>query len=233
MRTRPPHPEHHHLARSGWLRAAVLGANDGILSTASLILGVATATHSHSAILISGISGLVAGAFSMAAGEYVSVSSQSDTEKADIATERKELERDKEGELQELTNIYVERGLKPELAAEVAKQLSAHDALAAHKREELGITAELQPHPVQAAIASALSFSSGAALPVLTSMLVPLDDAVAATYGASLVFLTLLGAVGAREGGANIWKGAIRVTFWGAFAMAATAAIGLIFHTHV
>jgi VIT1/CCC1 family predicted Fe2+/Mn2+ transporter len=227
------HSEHHHLSRAGWLRAAVLGANDGILSTASLILGVATATHSHGSILISGVSGLVAGAGSMAAGEYVSVGSQSDTEKADLAQERNELAEDKEGELRELTQIYVKRGLNQQLAKQVAEELSKKDALAAHARDELGISKVMQARPVQAAIASAASFSAGAIIPLLAGTLAPINVSVAAVYVTSLVFLVVLGAIGAKAGGAPMLPASLRVTFWGALAMAFTAGIGLLFHVEV
>jgi VIT1/CCC1 family predicted Fe2+/Mn2+ transporter len=227
------HREQHRLSRSGWLRAAVLGANDGILSTASLILGVATATHSHASVLVAGVSGLVAGAGSMAAGEYVSVSSQSDTEKADIAQERRELAYDKEGELGELTQIYVHRGLDPNLARQVAEQLSNKDALAAHARDELGISKVMRAQPVQAALASAASFSAGAAIPLLAGALAPVAVSVATVYGTSLAFLVVLGAVGAKAGGAPLLPASLRVTFWGALAMAITAGIGMMFHVQV
>lgn len=217
------------ISRIGWLRAAVLGANDGILSTASLILGVATASHSKSAILIAGISGLVAGALSMAAGEYVSVSSQADVEKAELAQERRELKEDGAAELSELTQIYVKRGLEPELAHKVAVQLTRKDALAAHARDELGITEEFIARPLQAAFASAISFSGGAALPLIVGIIVPIAWAVPAIYGTSLIFLVALGAIGAKTGGAPIIKGALRVGFWGAVAMAVTTGIGALF----
>jgi VIT1/CCC1 family predicted Fe2+/Mn2+ transporter len=223
------HREQHLINRVGWLRAAVLGANDGILSTASLILGVATASHSKQGILIAGISGLVAGALSMAAGEYVSVSSQSDVEKAELAQERRELKEDGEAELAELTLIYVKRGLEPELAHKVAVELTKKDALAAHARDELGITEEFIARPLQAAFASAVSFSGGAVLPLLVGIAVPIAWAVPAIYGMSLVFLVALGAVGAKTGGAPIVMGAVRVGFWGAVAMAVTAGIGTLF----
>jgi VIT1/CCC1 family predicted Fe2+/Mn2+ transporter len=227
------HREQHRLSRSGWLRAAVLGANDGILSTASLILGVATATHSHASLLVAGVSGLVAGAGSMAAGEYVSVSSQSDTEKADLQQERRELARDKQGELRELTQIYVHRGLDPNLASQVAEQLSHKDALAAHARDELGISEVMRAQPVQAAFASAASFSAGAAIPLAAGVLAPIALSVATVYGTSLAFLIVLGAVGAKAGGAPIIPASMRVTFWGALAMAVTAGIGTMFHVQV
>ena len=225
--------EHHYLSRAGWLRAAVLGANDGILSIASLILGVATATHSHASILISGVSGLVAGAGSMAAGEYVSVSSQSDTEKADLAQERRELVEDKEGELRELTRIYIKRGLEKNLAEQVAEQLTNKDALGAHARDELGISKVMQARPVQAALASATSFSTGALIPLLAGTLAPINYSVEAVYTTSLAFLVVLGAVGARAGGAPMLPASLRVTFWGALAMAITAGIGMLFHVQV
>jgi VIT1/CCC1 family predicted Fe2+/Mn2+ transporter len=227
------HREQHRLSRSGWLRAAVLGANDGILSTASLILGVATATHSHASIIVAGVSGLVAGAGSMAAGEYVSVSSQSDTEKADLAQERRELAQDTQGELRELTQIYIHRGLDPNLASQVAEQLSNKDALAAHARDELGISKVMRAQPVQAAFASAASFSAGAAIPLLAGALAPIAVSVATVYGTSLAFLLVLGALGAKAGGAPILRASLRVTFWGALAMAVTAGIGMMFHVQV
>lgn len=223
---RAVHTERHRLARSGWLRAAVLGANDGIVSTASLVIGVASASQSKSAVLIAGVAGLVAGAMSMAAGEYVSVSSQADSEKADLARERAELREQPESELRELTEIYVARGLTPELAREVAQQLTAKDALSAHARDELGISEHLRARPLQAAIASATAFASGAALPLLVAPIVPLSIAAPAVGISALAFLALLGAVSARLGGARIWRPVARVTFWGALAMAASAAIG-------
>lgn len=227
------HREHHRIGNTGWLRAAVLGANDGVLSTASLILGVATATHAHGSILIAGVSGLVAGALSMAAGEYVSVSSQADVEKADIKVERRELAEDKEFELQELAGIYVQRGLTRELATEVAKQLTAKDALAAHARDELGITDMSTAQPLQAAFASAASFSVGAAVPILASVLVPIPFVVATVYVTSLIVLAGLGAWGAHAGGAPLASATIRVTFWGIVAMAVSAGIGMLFHVQV
>jgi len=230
---RPSHGEHHHIGRTGWLRAAVLGANDGILSTASLILGVATATHSHASILIAGVSGLVAGALSMAAGEYVSVSSQSDVEKADLALERRELAQNEKAELRELTQIYVKRGLTSELAAQVAEQLTAKDALGAHARDELGISKETSARPVQAALASAASFTVGAALPLLAALVVPTNYAVPTVYISSLLVLAALGTVGAQAGGAPLLPAAVRVTFWGAAAMAVATAIGTLFDVHV
>ena len=230
---RRPHSERHNIGNTGWLRAAVLGANDGVLSTASLILGVATATHSHGSILIAGVSGLVAGALSMAAGEYVSVSSQADVEKADLARERKELATDKDAELKELTGIYVQRGLTRELAAQVAQQLTAKDALAAHARDELGITDEFTARPLQAAFASAASFTAGAAVPILAAMIAPINVVVAAVYISSLLVLAGLGALGASAGGAPLWPATLRVTFWGIVAMAVSAGIGLLFHVQV
>src|SRR5882724_11955289 len=222
------HREIHNLSRTGWLRAAVLGANDGILSTASLILGVATASHSPTSILVSGVSGLVAGALSMGSGEYVSVSSQSDAENAALAQERRELREDKDGELRELTRIYIHRGLDPGLATAVAAQLSKKDALAAHARDELGISKALRARPLQAALASAASFSTGALIPLLAGVVAPVQWTVPAVYGISLTFLIALGAVGARAGGAPMLPGALRVAFWGALAMAVTAGIGML-----
>lgn len=227
------HSERHRIGNTGWLRAAVLGANDGVLSTASLILGVATATHSHGSILIAGVSGLVAGALSMAAGEYVSVSSQADVEAADIARETRELATDKDAELKELTGIYISRGLTRELAAQVAQQLTAKDALAAHARDELGITEESTARPLQAAMASAASFSIGAAIPIIAAMLSPIAIVVAAVYTTSLIVLAGLGALGARAGGAPLLPATIRVTFWGIVAMGVSAGIGMLFHVQV
>ena len=223
------HGEWHKSGRIGWLRAAVLGANDGIVSTASLVIGVATAGASSSAVLVAGTAGLVAGAMSMAAGEYVSVSSQSDTERSDLARERKELETDVDAEHRELAAIYVGRGLDPTLAAQVSDQLMAHDALGAHARDELGISEMMQARPVQAAIASALSFSVGAALPIATVVVAPHARMVWLVAILSLVFLAILGGIAARVGGARISTGAFRVTFWGALAMALTAAVGSLF----
>ncbi len=229
MRPARRHPERHRTSRIGWLRAAVLGANDGIVSTASLIVGVAAAHAGRGSILLTGVAGLVAGAMSMAAGEYVSVHSQADTEKADLHKERGELETDPAAEHRELAAIYVGRGLEPGLAAQVAEQLMAHDALGAHARDELGISEILSARPVQAALASAASFAVGAALPLAVATLMPLPSLITGVAGASLVFLALLGTVAARAGGAGLWTGAWRVTFWGALAMAATAAAGLLF----
>jgi VIT1/CCC1 family predicted Fe2+/Mn2+ transporter len=227
------HSELHLIARIGWLRAAVLGANDGIVSTASLIVGVAAAAATQHEVLIAGVAGLVAGAMSMAAGEYVSVSSQSDTERADLARERKELGASTGAELDELTNIYVKRGVDEPLARQVARQMMAKDALAAHARDELGISEITLARPIQAAIASAASFSVGAAMPLLMVVLSPAQALVVLVSAASLIFLAVLGAIGARAGGANILRATIRVTFWGALAMALTAGIGKLFGTVV
>jgi len=225
------HGKRHRSQRMGWLRAAVLGANDGILSTSSLIVGVAASSADRAAVLTAGIAGLVAGALSMAAGEYVSVSSQRDTENADLKRERHELATDAEGELVELTGIYMQRGLDRTLAHQVAEQLTANDALAAHARDELGISAINVARPVQAALASAASFAAGALLPLFVTWIVP-DRMIEATVTpASLVFLALLGAVAARTGGASMWKGSLRITFWGALAMGVTAAVGALFGT--
>ncbi len=225
--------ERHAVSRIGWLRAAVLGANDGIVSTASLICGMAASASGRGDILLAGVAGLVAGALSMAAGEYVSVSSQADTEAADLATERRELAEMPEHELNELAGIYRGRGLDPALAMQVAQQLTAHDALGAHARDELGITEQLSARPVQAALTSAAMFSVGAALPLATAWLSPRPQMVWAVAGASLVFLALLGMVGARAGGSPMLRPTLRVTFWGVLAMAATAAIGSLFGTAV
>lgn len=224
-------PEIHFTHRVGWLRASVLGANDGIVSTASLIVGVAAAEAGRSNVLVAGVAGLVAGAMSMAAGEYVSVSSQSDTESADLARERKELATDPESELAELAAIYVTRGLDSGLAAQVAAQLTAKDAMGAHARDELGISDTLSARPVQAAFASAGSFTVGALLPLLLVLIVPSAALVATVSGGSLLFLALLGAMAARAGGSPVWKSVARVTFWGALAMALTAAVGALFGT--
>ncbi len=223
------HIERHRMHRIGWLRAAVLGANDGIVSTASLILGVAAAEASAGSILIAGVAGLVAGSMSMAAGEYVSVSSQADTESADLDRERKELADDPEHEHAELTAIYVARGLDRRLASEVATQLTDHDALGAHARDELGIWDKLSARPVQAALTSAATFAIGAALPLVVVLLTPLSVLMWAVAGSSLLFLALLGSLSARTGGAAVMAAAIRVTFWGALAMALTAAVGALF----
>jgi len=227
------HREVHRTERIGWLRAAVLGANDGIVSTASLVVGVAAANSLRQQILLAGVAGLVAGALSMAAGEYVSVSSQADTERADLALERKELATQRPAEEKELAEIYMQRGLEPELARTVALQLMAHDALGAHARDELGLFDKLAARPVQAALASAATFSIGAVLPLLTVMLAPPARLALVVSGVSLVSLAALGALAARSGGASAWVGARRVTFWGALAMAATAAIGALFGTTV
>ncbi len=226
-------PEAHRSEHIGWLRAAVLGANDGIVSTASLIVGVAAANATHHSILVSGVAGLVAGAMSMAAGEFVSVSSQVDTENADLAREKKELATNVEFEQEELAQIYVSRGVEHDLAKKVAIQLMDHDALGAHAREELGITEALRARPIQAAFSSAGSFSLGAALPLILVLVSPPDRLIMLVSVSSLIFLILLGVIAARVGGANMWKGAFRVAFWGAFAMAVTAGIGALFGTTV
>ena len=227
------HPESHLVSRIGWLRAAVLGANDGIVSTASLIVGVAAAATAPSEVLIAGIAGLVAGAMSMAAGEYVSVSSQADTEKADLIRERKELSQNIAFEHEELATIYVKRGVDQDLARQVAKQLMAKDALAAHARDELGISEVSTARPVQAALTSAATFAVGAAMPLLMVVVAPATILVPIVSAASLGFLGLLGAIGARAGGANVLRATARVTFWGALAMALTAGIGAIVGTAV
>lgn len=227
------HPESHLVARIGWLRAAVLGANDGIVSTASLIVGVAAASAAASEVLVAGVAGLVAGAMSMAAGEYVSVRSQSDMEQADLARERAELANQPEFEREELARIYVDRGVDADLARQVADQLMAKDALTAHARDELGISEVTTARPIQAALTSAATFSVGAALPLTMVFLLPKTLLVAGVSIASLIFLALLGAIGARAGGANIVRATVRVTFWGALAMALTAGIGSIFGTVV
>ncbi|MBW2543673.1 MAG: VIT family protein [Deltaproteobacteria bacterium] len=223
------HPEIHRTHRIGWLRAAVLGANDGIVSTASLVLGVAAAGADSQGILVAGVAGLVAGAMSMAAGEYVSVSSQADTERADLARESGELAADPQREHAELTAIYVERGLDATLAFNVATQLMQHDALGAHARDELGISDSLSARPVQAALASAATFAIGAMLPLLVVVLFPIANLMWAVSGGSLLFLALLGSVSARAGGAPVISAASRVTFWGALAMALTAGVGALF----
>jgi len=225
------HPEYHRVDRIGWLRAAVLGANDGIVSTASLIVGVAAAAATQNAVLIAGVAGLVAGAMSMAAGEYVSVSSQSDTERADLARERKELSENVEFEQEELAEVYVTRGVEKTLALEVARQLMAKDALAAHARDELGISEITTARPVQAALTSAATFSVGAAMPLLMVVVSPAGALIPVVSAAALGFLALLGAIGAKAGGANVLRATARVTFWGALAMALTAGIGKIFGT--
>lgn len=226
------HPEKHLVSRIGWLRAAILGANDGIVSTASLIVGVAAASTGTSAILVAGSAGLVAGAMSMAAGEYVSVSSQSDTEKADLARERTELATQPEMEREELTRIYMSRGVDAGLARQVAEQMMAKDALGAHARDELGITEVSRARPLQAALASAATFATGAALPLVVALLLPRAWLIAGVSIAALVFLAMLGAIGARAGGAGAGRAAFRVTFWGALAMALTAGVGAIFGTY-
>jgi vacuolar iron transporter family protein len=225
--------EGHRAARTGWLRAAVLGANDGLLSTASLVLGVAAANGNRSSVLIAGFAALVAGAMSMAAGEYVSVHSQKDTEDADLALERRELRADDIGEHKELAAIYVGRGLDPVLAKKVADQLMARDALGAHARDELGITPTLEARPIQAALASAASFILGAAIPLIVVALVPAASLLIAVPASSLLVLACLGALAARTGGARMAPGAIRVTFWGALAMGVTAGAGALFGTVV
>jgi len=230
---RPVHIERHRTERIGWLRAAVLGANDGIVSTASLIVGVAAAKASSSDILIAAVAGLVAGAMSMAAGEYVSVSSQSDTERADLERERKELATDGLNEHAELAAIYTKRGLSEDLAKQVATQLMAHDALGAHARDELGISEITTARPIQAAFASAATFVVGAALPVVTVVVTPRVSLIPVVVGASILFLATLGGFGSFAGGAPILKGALRVTFWGALAMGLTAGVGAMFGTAV
>jgi vacuolar iron transporter family protein len=228
MRMSGRQTERHRTDRIGWLRAAVLGANDGILSTASLVLGVAAAHATHSNVVVAGVAGLVAGAMSMAAGEYVSVHSQADTEQADLKLERAELKTDDAGEHQELAAIYVARGLDPGLAKQVAKQLMAHDALGAHARDELGISAALSARPIQAALASAGSFVAGAALPLVVTAMASEAALIPLVSGTSLLFLALLGGLAAHAGGARLMVGAMRVTFWGALAMAVTAGIGAL-----
>ncbi|MBV7485973.1 VIT family protein [Bordetella sp. BOR01] len=224
-----PAKEHHRIFRAGWLRAAVLGANDGIVSTASLIAGVAAASASHEAVLTSGLAGLVAGSLSMAAGEYVSVRSQADTEAADLRLEQRALTGNSAQELQELTEIYVGRGVAPELASQVAQQLTRHDALDAHARDELGISVHNRARPVQAAIASAVSFATGAALPLLTAALIPVDSIVAMVTASSMVWLAVLGAIAAQAGGAPVLPAALRVTVLGGLAMLLTAGVGALF----
>ena len=229
MRSPRHHTEGHRSDRIGWLRAAVLGANDGIVSTASLVVGVAAAGSGQSNILLTGVAGLVAGAMAMATGEYVSVQSQADTEGADLSRERSELDLDPAAERRELTTIYVARGLEPGLAQQVAEQLMAHDALGAHARDELGISTVLRARPVQAALSSAASFAVGAALPLAVTALAPVQGLIPWIFGMSLAFLALLGAIAARVGGAGVAMGAARVTFWGALAMAITAGVGVLF----
>lgn len=222
------HTERHLVNRIGWLRAAVLGANDGIISTASLIVGVAAAASSSSEVLVAGVAGMIAGSMSMAAGEYVSVSSQADTERADLAKERQELADDPKFETAELAQIYVGRGVEPTLARQVAVQLMAKDALGAHARDELGISDAITARPIQAALTSAATFAFGAALPIVTALAAPWHVLVPAVFTTSLAFLALLGALGAKTGGAAILKPTVRVAFWGAFAMAMTAGIGAL-----
>jgi vacuolar iron transporter family protein len=228
---RSGHNEQHRTARIGWLRAAVLGANDGIVSTGSLIIGVAAAHASSGSIMIAGVAGLVAGSMSMAAGEYVSVHSQADTEKAELTREAYELATDPKSEHKELAAIYVARGLEPALAREVAQQLMAHDAIGAHARDELGISKTLTARPIQAALASAASFSVGGALPLVVVSVAPSTALVAVVFATSLVCLALLGGLAAYAGGAKVWVGATRITFWGALAMAATAGVGSLFRS--
>ncbi|MGC2647720.1 MAG: VIT family protein [Candidatus Sulfotelmatobacter sp.] len=225
--------ERHRTSRIGWLRAAVLGANDGILSTSSLVLGVAAAHATHSSVMVAGVAGLVAGAMSMAAGEYVSVHSQADTENADLKIERAELKTDDKGEHKELAAIYVARGLDPGLATQVAQQLMTHDAIGAHARDELGISEAFRARPVQAALASAGSFAVGALMPLLVATLASPARVIPIVAGSSLMFLALLGGMAARAGGAGVFVGAFRVTFWGALAMAVTAGVGSLFGTVV
>jgi VIT1/CCC1 family predicted Fe2+/Mn2+ transporter len=227
------HRERHRSDRIGWLRAGVLGANDGIVSTASLVVGVAAAAATRHDVLVAGVAGLVAGALSMAAGEYVSVSSQADTEEADLARERLELATEPEAEEDELTGIYMRRGLEPDLARTVAHQLSAKGALAAHARDELGLTETLAARPLQAALASAATFAVGAGVPVVTILIAPATALVLTVSLVSLFCLVVLGVVAARIGGASVWVGAVRVTFWGMLAMLATAAVGRLFGTTV
>jgi VIT1/CCC1 family predicted Fe2+/Mn2+ transporter len=229
----PRHDERHRTAHIGWLRASVLGANDGLISTASLIVGVAASGTGRTEILVAGVAGLVAGAMSMAAGEYVSVSSQADTEAADLARERHELATQPDAEKTELIGIYEARGLTPELARQVADQLMDHDALAAHARDELGLSEVTAARPLQAALASAASFAVGAALPVVVAAVAPTAWLTRLVTASALVLLTILGGVAARVGGASIGRGAFRVTFWGALAMAASALVGRLFGTQV
>ncbi len=223
--------ERHRTARTGWLRAVVLGANDGILSTSSLVLGVAAAHATHRGVLVAGVAGLVAGSMSMAAGEYVSVHSQADTERADLKLEREELRADYKGEHDELTAIYIARGLDPSLAKQVAHQLMAHDAIGAHARDELGISEAFRARPIQAAFASAGSFAAGALMPLEVATMASAARVIPLIAGTSLVFLALLGGLAARAGGAGVKVGALRVTFWGALAMALTAGVGSLFGT--
>jgi vacuolar iron transporter family protein len=224
-----PRTQHHRTPRSGWLRAAVLGADDGLISTASLLLGVASAAASRGEVLIAGVAGLVAGAMAMAAGEYVSVSSQADMEQADLALERAGLAANAEAEHEELASLYVERGLDRDLAAQVARQLMAHDALGTHAREELGLSEQLRARPLQAAAASAASFAVGAAIPLAIAVVVPSSALALAVVGGSLLSLAALGASAARAGGAEMARGSLRVLFWGALAMGVTAGVGRLF----
>ena len=233
MSTRISHRERHRTDRIGWLRASVLGANDGIVSTASLLLGVAAAGSDHSGVLVAGVAGLVAGAMSMAAGEYVSVHSQADTETADLARERSELKADPAAEHSELAALYQRRGIEPELARQVAQQLMAHDALGAHARDELGISEALAARPLQAAFSSAASFAVGALLPLAIAVVAPSNLLIPAVCGAALVFLALLGGISARVGGAPVWRGAGRVAFWGVLAMGLTTVVGKLFSVSV
>ena len=230
---RAKHFESHRAHRIGWLRASVLGANDGVVSVSSLVVGVAASGTSHSSVMITGVAGLVAGALSMAAGEYISVQSQADTENADIERERKELIEDPDTELQELTNIYISRGLSDQLAYQVAEQLTGKDALSAHGRDELGITETLMARPLQASLASAASFAVGAIIPIIAAYFTPIKLAGMVTSMATIVALFALGALAAYAGGASIWRGAMRVTFWGALAMAITAGVGRLFGASV
>lgn len=225
---RPLHSEMHLIERIGWLRAAVLGANDGLISTASLIVGVASASPSRTEVMVAGLAGLVAGSMSMAAGEYVSVSSQADAEDADLARERRELSEQPEAELEELTQLYIDRGVEPDLAQKVAQQMTAKDAFAAHARDELGLASHVIARPVQAALTSAATFAVGAAFPLLIAILAPARGLTWTVSIACLIGLAVLGAIGARAGGSGALKPTLRVTFWGAVAMAVTAAIGAV-----
>ena len=227
------HAEHHRSEHAGWLRAAVLGANDGIVSVAGLVVGIAASGASHGVVLASGIAGMVAGAMSMAAGEYVSVQSQADTERADIAKETRELAEDPDSELAELTHIYVKRGLKPELAHQVAVQLTAHDALGSHARDELGITETLRARPLQAALASAGAFAVGSLLPIAAVLLAPPTQLQPVAIATTLIALSVSGALAAWTGGASIARGAVRVVFWGALAMGAAGVVGRLFNVQV
>jgi len=231
--SRLSHSEIHMVHRIGWLRAAVLGANDGLVSTSSLVVGVAAAGSDKPEVLIAGLAGLMAGAMSMAAGEYVSVSSQTDAEQADLAREKRELAETPDAELEELTQIYVARGLDRDLATKVAIQLTERDALATHARDELGISETVTAHPIQAAIVSALTFAVGAVIPLVITLMAPAAQLVSVVAGTTLVALAILGAAGASAGGAGLVRGAVRVTFWGALAMAATAAVGMVFGVSV